>query len=340
MHKQDNPPSPKIRLWRYLPILIILGLAVHLLVPQIATLENSWSVVQGMTWWAVTLAVLAQACSYLGSGFILHTILSINQEKLSTVRGSLITMASTSIGLVAGGWVGAAAATYGWIRRESHSNNSATLAGTLPAMLNNAVLAVVALIGIIYLLVLHNLTKTQLIGFCIVLLTLALITFGAVAGLRSPKAITKLAVQLTGRWATLIHKPYEPEETIAAVGQFVHAWDALGNGMWRLPLLGAKANIGFDMLTLYFLFIAAGHNVSLGVLFAGYGVSFLLGKVAFMFPGGVGVIEGSMVAMYDSLQVPNGVSVVVILGYRLLSFWLPSILGFAASAYLSRKPLR
>ena len=59
--------------------------------------------------------------------------------------------------------------------------------------------------------------------------------------------------------------------------------------------------------------------------------------LAFMFPGGVGVIEGSMAEMYDSLQVPNGVSVVVILGYRLLSFWLPSLLGFAAAAYLSRK---
>ena len=56
-----------------------------------------------------------------------------------------------------------------------------------------------------------------------------------------------------------------------------------------------------------------------------------------MFPGGIGVVEGGMVAMYDSLQVPNGVSVVVILGYRLLSFWLPSLLGFGAAAYLSKK---
>jgi len=54
-----------------------------------------------------------------------------------------------------------------------------------------------------------------------------------------------------------------------------------------------------------------------------------------MFPGGVGVIEGSMVAMYESLKVPNDISVVVILGYRLFSFWLPSLLGFVAATYLS-----
>jgi uncharacterized membrane protein YbhN (UPF0104 family) len=143
--KQQTLPPPKIRLWRYLPILIILGLAVHLLVPQITSLENSWSVVQRMTWWAVALAVISQALSYLGSGFTWHTILATNQEKLSTQRGALITMASASIGLVAGGWVGAAAATYGWVRRESRDSNTATMAGTLPAMLNNIILAGVAL---------------------------------------------------------------------------------------------------------------------------------------------------------------------------------------------------
>jgi hypothetical protein len=66
--------------------------------------------------------------------------------------------------------VGAAAATYGWIRRESRDSNTATLAGTLPAMLNNAVLAGVAVIGTAYLLVLHDLSRTQLIGFSLVLL--------------------------------------------------------------------------------------------------------------------------------------------------------------------------
>jgi uncharacterized membrane protein YbhN (UPF0104 family) len=44
-------------------------------------------------------------------------------------------------------------------------------------------------------------------------------------------------------------------------------------------LLGAIANIGFDMLTLYFLFVAAGHNVSLGILFAGYGLPLMLAMV-------------------------------------------------------------
>ena len=335
-HKRHRK-SPHIRLWRYIPILIILGLAVHLLVPQITSLENSWSVVRSMTLWAVALAISTQVLSYLGSGFMLHAILDTNHQALSTLKGALITMASASIGLVAGGWVGAAAASYGWIHQESNDGDSATLAGTLPALLNNAVLAGVALIGTTYLLFVHDLNRAKLIAFGVILLVICVLILSIVAALHSPKLVTRLAVRLASRWAALRHKAYDLEETIDSVRQFILAWKSLGDGNWRRPALGAIANIGFDMLTLYFLFIATGYNVSLDVLFAGYGLPFILGKMAFLFPGGVGVMEASMVAMYDSLHVPNAVSVVVILGYRLFSFWLPSLLGFAAAAYLRRK---
>ena len=103
--------SPQIRPWRYIPILIILGLAAYLLLPQIASLKSSWSVVQHMIWWAVVLAVISQVLSYFGNGYMLHAILDLEKQKLAIWKGTLITMGC--IGLVAGGWVdGAAATTY------------------------------------------------------------------------------------------------------------------------------------------------------------------------------------------------------------------------------------
>jgi uncharacterized protein (TIRG00374 family) len=91
------------------------------------------------------------------------------------------------------------------------------------------------------------------------------------------------------------------------------------------------------MLTLFFMFVAADYRVAPGTLFAGYGLPFLLAKMAFIFPGGIGVIEGSMAALFTSLQVPKSVSAVVVLGYRFLSFWMPALFGFLAAAYLSGK---
>ncbi|MGB8212531.1 MAG: YbhN family protein [Anaerolineales bacterium] len=335
--QKNRPTPPKIRPWRYLPILIILGLAAYVLLPQIASLQQSWLVVQHMILWAVALAVVSQVFSYLGAGYMLHAILNIQHQKLPIWKGALITMGSASIGLVAGGWVGQAAATFGWIHKENHDGNTAAMAGTLQALLDNAALAVVTLVGVLYLLLVNDLGNTQLIEFGIVLLALILLAAGGALILRYPKTATRIITWLAGRWSALRRKPFTPEPTIALVDQFVETWHSLRKGNWERPMLGAIANLAFDILTVYFLFIAAGHYVSVGVLIAGYGLPFILGKMAFILPGGVGVIEAGMVAIYDSLKIPNAVSVVVILGYRLLSFWLPTLLGFVAAAYLSGK---
>lgn len=336
-NQEHHIHPPKIRLWPYLPLLIVLGLAVHLLLPQLTTLEHSWSVVKGMIWWAVILAAAAQVLSYLGSGYMVHAILESNGGKMSIVRGALIILASYSVGLVAGGWVGGAAATYNWVRRSDRNGNTAVLAGTLPALLNNGTLVAFSLIGIVFLFLLHDLTRTQLIEFGIILFVLSVIAGSVLGAFRYPETTKRAAAWVGSRWAKLRRKPFDPKDTAEGVDRFVFAWQSMGNGKWLHPALGSAANIGFDMLTLYFLFVAAGYNVKLGILFAGYGLPLLLGKMAFLIPGGVGVIEGSMVALYDSLKVPNAISVVVILGYRLFSFWIPSLIGFAAAAFLSRK---
>ena len=99
-------------------------------------------------------------------------------------------------------------------------------------------------------------------------------------------------------------------------------------------------NVIFDILTLYFLFIAAGEKINPGVLLAGYGLPQLLGKMVFILPGGVGVVESSMAVLYSGLGVPQATTVVVVLSYRLISFWIPSLAGFPIAAYLQRSHTR
>ena len=100
-------------------------------------------------------------------------------------------------------------------------------------------------------------------------------------------------------------------------------------------MLGALINIGFDMLTLAFLFLATGHGVTVAVLVAGYGVPQLLGKITVIL-GGVGVVEATMIGLYSTLGVPRPIAVVVVLAYRLLSFWLPTLAGVALATYFER----
>jgi hypothetical protein len=337
---KNNKPQitpPKIHPWRYILILIILGLGVHLLVPQITQLEHSWSVVKNLTWWAVALALISQMFSYLGNGFLLRSLVASDQQHVSTFKGALISLASASIGLVTGGWLAGAAVTYGWIKKEQKDGSEAILAGTLPSILNNGMLLIAALFGTLLLLIYHDLSKFQLIEFEIILLFLAVLAGVIFVTFQFPEKMKNLLIQVLQFFAKFRRKPLKPEKILNSLEQFLNSWHIFIKSNWVKPLLGAIVNIGFDILTLYFIFLAAGYFVNPGILLAGYGLPLFLGKMAFIIPGGVGVVEGTMVALYDSLKVPNEVGVVVILGYRLISFWIPTILGFIAAAFLTGK---
>jgi uncharacterized protein (TIRG00374 family) len=316
--------------------LIIIGLAVHLLLPQIASLKDSVSVVRSMSVWLVSLAVIAQVCSYLGSGYLLKAIVDLGQPRLSILRGVLITLASTSIGLVAGGWVGAAAATYRWVEKGEDTSEEAVLAGVLPPLFNNILLVIVTILGLMYILIDYHLLRVQAIGYSLFLGLVGLTLLMVIYGMQHRATTESLVSKLIERGTHLLRREYDPIPLRNAMDNIYMGLALLQNRGWIRPALGAAMNIGFDMLTLYCLFIAAGTSIHPGVLLAGYGLAFLLGKVAFLFPGGVGVIESGMTAVYSSLGIPGAISVVVILGYRLFSFWLPSLLGFIMAGYLSR----
>jgi uncharacterized membrane protein YbhN (UPF0104 family) len=157
-----------------------------------------------------------------------------------------------------------------------------------------------------------------------------------ILALRHQEGTTTTVVWIAARLARLRRRAFDPSVPQESMRNLFSAWKTLQGGGWRRPALGAGLNVAFDMLTLLFLFLAAGHAVNPGVLLAGYGLPLLLGKMAFVVPGGVGVVEGSMAALYDGLGIPDPITVVVVLGYRLISFWLPSLSGFPVAAYLGR----
>jgi len=323
--------------FRYLFPVIVLGLAVHLILPQFASLQHSYQVLKSLIWWALGLAFIAQVTSYLGSGYLLKTLVRLSGSSLSILAGTMITLAGASLGMVAGGVVGSSAALYHWMQKRNVNLEGATLAGTIPAILIDLVLAAVSLVGLIHLLIVHQLTRLQGISYGVVLFVLASLIGLLLWGLRKREDLTHLVNRLGLRWSKFRHKIYREQLTRNFLTGLFDAADLLVSGGWRGPMLGAALSISFDMLTIYFLFIAVGHRVSLGVLLTGYGLPLLLGKMAFMVPGGIGVIESTMTALYTSLGVSNAQAVVVVLAYRVISFWLPLLLGFPMILVLQGK---
>ena len=85
----------------------------------------------------------------------------------------------------------------------------------------------------------------------------------------------------------------------------------------------------FDLLCLYLVFFALGYHIPLAALTVSYAVANAVGSLA-PTPGGLGAIEGLLITMLVSFDVPSPEAVAVVLVYRLINFWLPIPVGFGS----------
>jgi uncharacterized membrane protein YbhN (UPF0104 family) len=105
--------------------------------------------------------------------------------------------------------------------------------------------------------------------------------------------------------------------------------DAIAHLRSRDPaLLGAILFWAFQILVLWAAFKAFGDAPPPAVLVQGFFVG-MLGNLLPM-PGGVGGVEGGMIASYAAFGVDGGLAVVAVLVYRAFTFWLPMIPGVIA----------
>lgn len=315
--------------------LVVIGLAIHLLLPQIATLERSADVLRSFAWWALALAVIAQMLSYTGNGYVTRALVALFGRGLSLARCVGIVMGSYSLSLLWGGQVTQTGATYRWLRRAGVPAEGALLAGVIPGFVNVLTIVGVSVFGLAYLLAAHDLSVPLATAFAMGLALLLLVSAVVVFGVRHRGWLRAMAHRVARLWSRIRRRRHDPAPTDAAVQRLFDAWDLLTLGAWRRPVLGDALNVGFDILTLYLLFLAAHYTPNPGLVLAGYGLPLLAGKMAVL-PGGLGVVEGGMIGLYEALGVPSGVAVVVILAYRLISFWLPALLGFPIVLLLNR----
>jgi uncharacterized membrane protein YbhN (UPF0104 family) len=101
---------------------------------------------------------------------------------------------------------------------------------------------------------------------------------------------------------------------------------------WRL--LGAVGYLAFDVAVLWTCFRALGDVPSPAALMLGYLLGYLANVVPV--PGGVGVLDGGLVAALVLYGLPATHAVAAVLLYHALAFWLPSLGGLAAYARLRR----
>jgi uncharacterized membrane protein YbhN (UPF0104 family) len=103
-------------------------------------------------------------------------------------------------------------------------------------------------------------------------------------------------------------------------------------------LLGAPAWWGFDIAVLWAMFHAFGSPPPFTVIWMAYFVG-TLGNLLPL-PGGLGGVEGGMIGAFAAFGVDFNLSVVAVLSYRAISFWLPTAPGVIAYFQLRRTVAR
>ena len=101
---------------------------------------------------------------------------------------------------------------------------------------------------------------------------------------------------------------------------------------WRI--VGAFGYLWFDIAVLFACFAAAGHVPPLAPVVLAYQISYLSNFIPV--PGGIGVLDGSMIGMLVIYGVGGTVATAATLVYHGISLWVPALWGTTAFFLLQR----
>ena len=334
MTVRTTAPPPRGRWRRAVILLVLIAIAVHAALPRLATLEATANELKQMRWWAVTIAVATQVASFAGYGYTIRALALAVEIRLPLLFSIRLALAGASVGVFAGGPMGFGAAMYRWLRGRGVSAEGATLCGSVPGIMNLAVLGALSIVGATYLLVHHVLGRTQLEALLTLGVLVVLLVLGVVRVAANVERVTSVSTALRRRWRHLRRRAYDPQIDAQTAARVAAAYHLLRH-QWHRPLLGAAAKIGFDVATLFALFLGTGHAIAPGILIAGYALPQLIGSVSFL-PGGIGVVEGGMTGLFAALGVPTPTAVLTVLAYRGISFWAPILCGIPLAIGLER----
>ncbi|HEY6842960.1 MAG TPA: YbhN family protein [Thermoanaerobaculia bacterium] len=322
---REEPPKPELRILRVLPIVIVLALLVNFILPRIGTIEEALKTVRTMAPWAIAFAFAMEVLSYVANGALLQSIVTLMGEKISLRRAAAIEIGAATVAIVAAGALGFGAAIYRWTRDSGLSQRAAMLASWVPSVFDSITIILFALAGGLELIFLHKLSHTTLVALIIVISVLVALIGIIIMLLVKNEWLFALST-FAARVIQKIRPSVDDVKFVDAAQRAAETWHTLKRGGWIRPAASSLMVMTFDFLCLRYALLAAGQHPYFHLVLAGYGVPLLLGRASFI-PGGIAVTEVAMAAILGGLGIPAAAAVVAVLVYRLISFWIPALIG-------------
>ncbi len=324
-----TPPSTRWSIWRALFLLLSL-VTLYGLFPRIA---DVWSTAPQLATlkveWFVVIAVLMM-CSFLCSWALIRCALP-QASWFIAGTAQLVSNAVTKV-IPAGAPVGGAVlyrmlSVAGIDKAEAGS----TLAAT--SLVSTATLSALPVVAVFLALFGAPIPRGLLLvawGGGILFLLLFGIGFVLVTT-DQPLLVVGGWVERIGRWlARRRHWDSYPRAQ-GFVEQRDRITTVLGS-RWKRSLAASVGNWTFDYLALVAALRAVGASPRMSAVLLAYGAAAVLSMVP-LTPGGLGFVEGGLVACLTLAGVPADDALLATLAFRLFSFWLPlpaGLIGYLA----------
>ena len=330
---------------RHIIVFAVIVLALYLLLPKLVDTQETVKYVTQASYVLLALAVALEIVALAGYANLFRYILRVLDIRLRLREVWAITLSGLAVShILSAGGVGGWVVTYNALMKHKVPHGIIFVAIAAQQFFNYVVLWFFFAIAMVYLILVRGGDSIfgYLAGIVLILLILWLTLYGVYL-YNHPTRLRLRAAQV----AHLVNRVTRRE---MVKERHIDGWiDNLLIGMRRMTghrgsfrntLLSACVFWSFDVLCLWCTFAAFGYTIGLGHLLVGYVVAYSIGTLA-PTPGGLGAIEGIMIALYVSFGVPSAVAVAVVLVYRIINFWLPIPPGFIAYAVVrpGRRPI-
>lgn len=225
-------------------------------------------------------------------------------------------------------------------KKRGLSRTDTLLINYLHYIINYLVFLLVLFLGLVYLLVIREVTGTVLIVTLVFTLFVASITLIGYLAFTRPLFLTKttrIISGLLGRVTGHQNGYFRTEQLDRFVENSQRAWGRSPKSPIHLLEAGGYALLTHttSMVMLWLAFVTFQIPPSLLILVAGYTIGTILNMVPFI-PSGIGLTEGGMTAVFVAFGVPVEQALAVTLLYRAIFVWFPLGLGLIAIHLLPR----
>jgi len=318
----------------------LIALVVYGLLPTLAEFPADARDLTDIDWWALALGLVFSAVAQLAVIVLFQRSLRTLGAEPAPPPGILtrVWMAeSTLAALLPGGSVAGALVSVDVLRGRGVEPEKTTTAIVLTKLLWWIALLAIAVVGLVLSLGHEQASNGYITMAAIVIPFLSIgagaLVFGVLRPSRVVPVVRRLAVTAS-RYRSAIDADSvsaRADEILTAARPMLLRWAFVVNGSLAVAVWAA------NVIVLELMLRSLGERPGVGIAVLAVAIAQIVAVIPIT-PGGVGVVEIVMVSILTGFGMVSGVAVIAVIAYRIISYWLPLLVG--GLTYLSIRGMR